>query len=908
MRVLEKETCFMKDFIGIFESIFDKNWLTEHILNLYRLERQQTFPAYQRAAQYTYDLLTREGFQAELLNFPADGKTVYQDKCSPIGWDVSTMRLTLETKVPGISDPVIADFEREPLSAVKHSVSTPTEGIVANLVTEAQMKAGEDVRGCFVLLNQATRPRGDVIKMLLDLGALGWVSDHLEDPHTTPDSVSWINAGTETNSWHVQAGDRDFISFQITPRTGLALRAACESGQVTVRAVSDGRRYETVLPVITGLLPGEDSREVWIVSHMYEPLIDDNANGVVGSIAILKALRQLQQEDKLRLKYSVRVVFAAEMYGYAAYAEHMGGDLSGRVIGALNTDGITSSIDKSSQKLYAAKEAPDLPGCVGNLVMALATEQELVHHPDFEVIPWDNYCGDDCFLSDPTVGCPTVWIEYMLRSGYHHNSWLDESKFDVDATVLHLAYSAAWVRAIAAMEPEEVRALLPKAVKWANETLQKAAKQTVRPGTDERKRMEFLFDREVCKIQQLSLWGEKEDIEKALEGLVLPESEAAVQDMTQPWFAYTENFVFARLQRGFPHDLVKLPREQRKAMPGSILYNMIADPVCRMDGKKSLRRLIQETEWDRGIIIDEATVKQWLHLFLYLAEAGYFRVEVKNPVTEDVLLGALRSLGVQDGDTLLVHSGLSGLGYLEGGAQTAIAALKKAVGETGTFLAPAFTRPYASFAGRLNKDYRYRPYDTRPGGALRDRMISTGALPKAMLKEPGAVRSGHCTHEWVAIGQNAEQCVGSHGFLDPPTGDTSPLKKALEMDGSVVFLGCGINSNTFLHHIETAAGAAYLQNALVSWIDEAGAVQTDLIRQHLPGHRSFYGPAEKSEFYRKAVARGLKIYEAPCGMGALYRMDLKQLYEIGMAMFLEDPNATLCSDPECPYCRNWKGK
>lgn len=896
----------MKDFIPIFESLFDKNWLSTHIPALYRLERLQTFPAYQRAAKYTFDLLEAEGFQAELLNFPADGRTAYQDKCAPLGWDVSTMRLSLVTKVSGISDPVIADYEREPLSAVKHSVATPPEGITADLVTEAQMKAGEDVRGCFVLLNQATRPRGEVVRTLLDLGALGWVSDYLEDPHTTPDSVSWINAGTEYNSWHVQAGDRDFISFQITPRTGLALRAACESGPVKVHALSDGRRYETELPVITGLLPGEDPREVWIVSHMYEPLIDDNANGVIGSIAILKALRQLREEGRLRLKYSVRVVFAAEMYGYAAYAEFLGGDLSGRVIGALNTDGITSSFDKSSQKLYAAKEAPDLPGCPGNLILQLVTEQELAHHPDFQVIPWDNYYGDDCFLSDATIGCETVWIEYMLRSGYHHNSWLDESKFDVDATVLHLAYSAAWVRAMAAMEPEEVTALLPDALRRSREALEKAAKEPLRPGSDGKAKMEFLWQREAARLRKLSLWGDPAKIGEALQTLAVPPCSGTPADISQPWYTYAEGFVFGRAQRGFPHDLMKLPRQQRKAMPGGILYNTVADPVSRMDGKKSLRRLIEETEWDRGILIDDATVKAWLRLFLYLAEGGYFTCKIANPVREGEILSALERVGVRQGDTLLVHSGLSNLGYVEGGTSAAISALRKAVGETGTFLAPAFTRPYKTFEGRLTKDLQYRPYDTRPQGQFRDTNITTGALPRAMLREPDACRSGHSTHEWVAIGANAEKVVQGHGLLDAPAGDTSPMKKALEQGGSVLFLGCGINSNTFLHFLETAAGAAYLKNALVGWIDSQGREHTDLIPNHLPGHRSFYGPREASEFYREAQRRGLVIHEAPLGMGTLYRMELKQLYDIGMAMFRADPNATLCTDPNCTFCRKYR--
>ena len=883
----------MKNFLGIFESLFDKGWLERHILALYRLERQQTFPAWQAAAKYTYDLLTQEGFQAELLNFPADGKTIRQDKCAPIGWDVSSMKLTLQTAVPGISDPVIADFTREPLSAVKHSVATPPEGITARIVTEAQMKCGEDVRGCFVLLNQATRPRGEAVRMLLDLGALGWISDYLEDPHTTPDSVSWINAGTEYNSWHVQAGDRDFISFQITPRVGLPLRAACESGNVLVHAVSDGRRYETVLPAVTALLPGEDPREVWVVSHMYEPLIDDNANGVIGTIAILKAMEQLRREGKLRLKYSIRVVFAAEMYGFAAVAEHFGGDLSKITLGALNTDGITSSFDKSAQMCYAAKKAPQVPGFGGNLVMEAVLAQSLVNHPEIRILPWENCYGDDCFLSDRTIGCSTVWIEYYLKGGYHHNSWLDESKLDLDATVIHLAAAAAWIRAMAAMEPEEVRALLPEAVARGNAALEKAAAQPVRPGNNRQAQLDYLYRREVEKVRSLTLWADPGDVEAALPGLRRPEGEAETCPMEDRWFQYAEAFVFRRAQRGFPHDLAKLPKHQRKAMPGSILYNRIADPVSRMDGKKTLAQLIRETEWDLGILIEDATVKQWLDLFLYLARAGYFALETQAAVTRAQLADALRTLGVQEGDTLLVHSGLSGFGCLEGGANTAIAALREAVGESGTFLAPVFTRPYQSFAGSANKDYRYRPYDTREDGQFRDIMITTGALPRGMLRQEDAFRSGHSTHEWVALGKDAAECVAGHGFLDPPAGDTSPLKKALDRGGSVVFLGCGVNSNTFIHHIETAANAHYLKNAVIGWVDSQGQQHTDMIRQHLPGPRSFYGPLEKSGFYKEALRRGLVIHKAPCGMATLYRMELQQLYRIGMEMFRDDPEATL---------------
>ncbi|MBQ2743294.1 MAG: AAC(3) family N-acetyltransferase, partial [Oscillospiraceae bacterium] len=695
-----------------------------------------------------------EGFDSELINFPADGVTTYQDKRTPIGWDATKMSLTLLTDVPGIDDPVIADFEREPLMAVKHSVSTPPEGIIAPIITEAQMKAGEDVKGAFVLLNQDTRGRGNIVKTILDLGALGWVSDHLEEPHKTPDSVSWLNAGTETNAWHVQDGDRDFISYLITPRTAQKLRNACENGRVLVRAISDGKRYETVLPVITALLPGESEKEIWIMAHMYEPLIDDDANGVIGSIGILKALRTLSEEGKLKLKYSIRVIFASEMYGYAAYADLRGGNLSNICIGGINTDGITSAIDKSMHRELRSMEAVDAPGFAGNIFLHTANEAFEKAYPDITVIRMDHGFGDDRFLSDSTTGLPTVWIEYSDK-GFHHNSILQEDMFDVEATAYHLAFSGEWVRAMAAASEDEIGALLPDAAKRANALLEKVSTDAVRSDTDLLGRMKFIYNRECARISALRSWADVPEIEKAISEIKIPSPKNELCEVSSKWFDYCENFVFSRITVGLPHDLMNLPREERKPLPGSILYNLLSDVVSRIDGKKTLKSIIREVEWDRSIIFDDSTVRTYLRSCITLYRGGYFGLTEKNPLTAEALTEALRALGVKEGDTLLVHSSLSGIGHLPGGAKTAIKALSDAVGKSGTFLAPAFTRPYIFFEGTVNKSYGFRPFDMRPDGELRDKNIYTGALPNEMLKTEGVCRSGHSTHEWVALGANA---------------------------------------------------------------------------------------------------------------------------------------------------------
>ena len=142
-------------------------------------------------------------------------------------------------------------------------------------------------------------------------------------------------------------------------------------------------------------------------------------------------------------------------------------------------------------------------------------------------------------------------------------------------------------------------------------------------------------------------------------------------------------------------------------------------------------------------------------------------------------------------------------------------------------------------------------------------------------------------------------------MFDAPTGKTSPLDKALKKNASVILLGCGVDSNTFIHYIETLANAPYLQPAVIKYIDENGKEKIEFIKEHLPGHRSFYDGLD-NEFYTEAVKHGLKISEEPYGMASIFKMDLPVLFDIGMKMFEDNPLATLCSDPKCLYCKNFR--
>ena len=58
-------------------------------------------------------------------------------------------------------------------------------------------------------------------------------------------------------------------------------------------------------------------------------------------------------------------------------------------------------------------------------------------------------------------------------------------------------------------------------------------------------------------------------------------------------------------------------------------------------------------------------------------------------LVKDDFIHALKQVGVRDGQTIMVHTSLSSLGFVCGGAQTVIEALIECVGENGTLMMPS---------------------------------------------------------------------------------------------------------------------------------------------------------------------------------------------------------------------------
>ncbi len=166
-------------------------------------------------------------------------------------------------------------------------------------------------------------------------------------------------------------------------------------------------------------------------------------------------------------------------------------------------------------------------------------------------------------------------------------------------------------------------------------------------------------------------------------------------------------------------------------------------------------------------------------------------------VSGERLAGDLRDIGLVDGDIVLVHSSLSRLGYVEGGANTVVDALLQAVAPGGTGLFPTLT-------GSEQDGPKCPPRmdaRTTPGW--------TGRIPETARIRPDARRSLHPTHSVVALGAHARRYVLGHERSCTPCDEQSPYYRLIDERGKILLLGVSQQSNTTLHCLEELAGVPY---------------------------------------------------------------------------------------------------
>ena len=175
-------------------------------------------------------------------------------------------------------------------------------------------------------------------------------------------------------------------------------------------------------------------------------------------------------------------------------------------------------------------------------------------------------------------------------------------------------------------------------------------------------------------------------------------------------------------------------------------------------------------------------------------------------ITGRMLSDDLRRLGARQGDCVMLHSSLSSLGWVDGGAETVVEALLEAMGPEGTLVTPAFTQG-AWYEHLAMPDCR----DCCPREFCPSQWPShEGAIPDAARKLPQRLRGCHPTHSWVANGRRAAELVRDQQHSPTPCGRGNPFEKLVELDGCIITLGVGVNSITQWHYFEDILEVPYM--------------------------------------------------------------------------------------------------
>ena len=179
------------------------------------------------------------------------------------------------------------------------------------------------------------------------------------------------------------------------------------------------------------------------------------------------------------------------------------------------------------------------------------------------------------------------------------------------------------------------------------------------------------------------------------------------------------------------------------------------------------------------------------------------------PITVSWLVEDLRALGVTSGMTLLVQSSLGALGWVCGGPVAVLLALEEVLGGDGTLVMPSMSSDYTDPA-----DWRHPSVPEAWKDTIRATMPafdpdltptrSMGAIAETFRTQPGTLRSGHPHTSFAARGPHAKRITANHAF-DYALGETSPLARIYDLDGSVLLLGIGHMSNTSIHLAEYRA-------------------------------------------------------------------------------------------------------
>ncbi len=676
----------------------------------------------------------------------------------------------------------ILDYKENPWHVIQWSDATPPGGMENELAVvdtkEALRRIPRDGLSGKVVLTRMD-PRG-MLQSLGESGAAGVVTDH--PVPNLPDATAWTKFGW--GGVPIQDAAVQMVGLVLSENQGKRLRRLVRKhGCLTVRTDVDIRHYQGTHDQVSGIVPGDadPQDEVWVLAHSAEPGAIDNASGVALCLEIARILEALISDGALpRPRRTIRLMSAYECHGFFKYLEdvqRLQTPLAGVVI---DTVGSKPSVCGGRLEWHAT--IPMSAGFVDRLGEVILNETLRLRNPGYRLFMEPFQPTSDTLIGDPKYGFPCPWLTtHHRKSGRgfdaYHSSADTPDLLSTTGLAACATAMAGYLYWLADAGSEEIVDVAAAETARTIERVRRAGSSVVQ--------VEFEREQHRVNLEKLQRWmwrGRRSDVMARFmdhEREVRDAVEVVVKGRRRPRRRRIEGAdliprrtrLLAPIGENAPPEIVRRIGET-KLSPWALFW---------ADGNRTLQEISQAVASETGSAV---TVERVIAYFEAHAELGYVElIREAEQVTRAGLLADLRALGLARGMDVMVHSSLSSIGHVVGGADTVIEALLAVIGKRGTLMMPSFNHRAASV---------YNPITTP---------TTNGAIPDAFWRRPDAVRSDHPTHAVAAVGPRAEALCRDHSKKGLWTPD-SPIGQLVHGNGYVLLLGVDHNATTAYHVAE----------------------------------------------------------------------------------------------------------
>jgi len=289
--------------------------------------RTRASSQFRQAADHVLNRLQEYGFNnAEIIEYPADGKTMFGTQKSRPSWDVEFAELwELDANEKRVRRH--GSWEAMPLSVAQDSVSGKAVGLLVDIGagTAESDYAGKIIKGSLVLTS--SQPGAVIDRAVGEMGALGIVS------YAPNQKTAWWKEDDRLVRWgHMNtfAKTKGF-GFMISLGAARQLQQRLAGGEnimfdAEVRATQQVGTYSLVSAVIPGSDPSLKFEEIVYSCHLDHPRpgANDNASGCVSILEAARTLKQLIRTGVLPTpRRSLRFIWPAEIEGSLIYLTEM---------------------------------------------------------------------------------------------------------------------------------------------------------------------------------------------------------------------------------------------------------------------------------------------------------------------------------------------------------------------------------------------------------------------------------------------------------------------------------------------------------------------------------------------------------------------------------------------------------